>query len=309
MFGVDLSDDLIHALLFVDVQERLVRLTGGGWVRDEGDTIYASGADSVVVAVMVQAAKSKGWQSVRVWGSNAFVEEARRQFEAAGISVSLGEAPPPAAVQRPDDPNLRQRDELAARLAADFRRRRDEAETALQRLQQRAEMPEELRLAIKKEKALDEAWRAALGARTEACAARDAANLALEEADFLRRGKARRGAEAARQAVSDAQDALDEAVERHEAARDRVAYLKRKHAQAERNRLAANASAEAQARRSIAVATASLAELEAHPDLAWKGMEAVEQAVMRRLAKEAAEHEKARRLAEVEEQRSGLTGP
>ena len=60
LFGADLSPELVAALCYVDVRERLLKLTNGGWVRDEGDRMLASGADPQVVAMLVAAAQAKG---------------------------------------------------------------------------------------------------------------------------------------------------------------------------------------------------------------------------------------------------------
>ncbi len=69
MFGAELSQELISALYYVDVHARIVRLTGGGWVRDAGDRLYASDADPVVVALIVKPPKPKVGARVAVSGS------------------------------------------------------------------------------------------------------------------------------------------------------------------------------------------------------------------------------------------------
>ena len=62
-------------------------------MRDEGDWLLASGANPQVVALLVEAAKAKEWKAVRIWGDAEFVLEARKQFEAAGIPVTVADDP------------------------------------------------------------------------------------------------------------------------------------------------------------------------------------------------------------------------
>jgi hypothetical protein len=95
--GAAIPPEVAAALSYVDVAARVARLTTGGWIRDEGDTLYASSGDPAVVVVMVASMKAKGWRTVRLWGDTAFILEAKRQLAEAGIDVVDDEAPPRAA--------------------------------------------------------------------------------------------------------------------------------------------------------------------------------------------------------------------
>lgn len=277
LFGKPLSMETIAALHFLDLTERLASLRSGGWVRDAGDKLYASGADPAVVSLMVEAAKAKGWSSVILFGEPAFIAEATRQFEAAGIAVDAENAPPAAAV-------------MDAPAGADeiFRRRLAEADASLERL--RAPLPPTryLERAERAEAEADAAWRALLSPRDEARKRRDEAESALEKAGFLSRPRAKAAFDEAVAEHEKAREIFEEACEAHQKAKQRAAAERRRQKDREERHRAEVFDAEKRFQSARAFALACLASLEADRKLASASVEAIEEATRLRLAAEKA---------------------
>jgi hypothetical protein len=288
LFGADLSPALVGALHYVDVRERVIRLTSGGWVRDEGERLFASGADPIVIALMVEAAQAKGWASVRIWGSEAFLVEARKQFEAAGVSVTIGDAPPTAIAVPAEAPPPAPDPARAAEVVAEFRRRRAAAEASLADLRRPADSPNALVVAQAFEREADDGWRELFRLREKLRQARDVAKDELDKAGMFGRGAARRELEGAQERLTAAADALDAACNVHAAAKARAADLQRSHVRNERQRRAGLAMPERQAEAALALAIAC-ERAAAAPELAARGVAAVEDLCRERLAKEAAD--------------------
>jgi hypothetical protein len=287
LFGADLSPALVGVLHYVDVRERVVKLTSGGWVRDERETLFASGADPVVVAVLVEAAKSKGWTNVRLWGSEAFLAEARQQFEAAGFAVMIGDAPPTAIAapaEAPPAPNPGR----TAEVVAEFRRRRAAAEASLADLRRPADPPGRLVVAQAFEREADDGWRELFRLREKLRQARDVAKDELDKAGMFGRAATRRELEEAQARLTAAADDLDAACNVHAAAKARAADLQRSHVRNERQRRAGLAVQERQAEAALALAIAC-EHAAAEPELAARGEAAIEDLCRERLAKEAAD--------------------
>ena len=246
MFGADLSKELVTALYFVDVRKRVVRLTSGGWLRDEGDRLLASGADPTVVAVMVAAAQAKGWKAARIWGSAEFLAEARRQFEAAGIPVTIVEPPAPnlvAPVETPQ-PASSSTSEL---VQAELQRRREAAEARLAELRRPSEPPAWLRASRDKHLAANQAWDVAEAWYDEAKKARDACKKELAAAGLFGRGAARRRLEAAQAKFEPAQEAFSDARARLKDAKEGLVESQREFDRAEQSRRAKKATEERRA--------------------------------------------------------------
>ena len=286
LFGTELSPALVGALCYVDVRERLVELTGGGWVRDEGDRLLASGADPRVVALMVEAATAKGWKAVRIWGDPAFLAEARKQFEAAGIVVAVVEPPPPLHVERdgrsdvptPHDPEA---------IVADLRRARIEAERRLAWLSRPLEEPPSLRDARAEERDAEQTSRAALRRRDEASEACDVAERELAEAWLFKRGAARRHLEEAQAAYDRYESDLAARAQAHYVARFKAARLQQAFDKEQARRRADRASEIQRAQSDVALAVESETVARESPDLVRRGIDAVENVARARLQTQA----------------------
>lgn len=204
LFGRALSPETIAALHFVDLSQRRATLRGGGWVRDAGDRLYASSADTAVISLMVDAAKAKGWQSVTLFGTPEFIEEARRQFEAAGIPVEQKDAPPAMAAtpaKKIKDAETFFRDRLAA------------TEQRLAKIREPLTPAPILARAERAEAEADDARWAARRPHDEALKKRNTAQHDLEKAGLLGRAKAKR-------ALADAEAEYEKAKESYAAARE-----------------------------------------------------------------------------------------
>lgn len=294
LFGADLSPALVSALYYVDVQARLVKLTGGGWVRDAGDTMYASGAEPEVVSLLVEAAKAKGWQAVRVWGPPEFIEECRRQFEAAGIPVTVANEPPKIIAPGPSPVD-------AEDVIAQFRRRIEYADRQLEDIRKPGSSGD-VASADAAERTADAAWRAALEKREAAWLARKRAETVLDEAGIFARARARRALQDAKALFDSAAETLNDAVNSHEKLKSRLADLQKESKDRERRRRTKLGPEEqsAEARRQFALDC--LQTLEQQPNLAVQGVDAVERATEERLVNAAAE------VAERLRAESGLGG-
>jgi len=280
LFGADLSPALVAALCYIDVQERLVKLTNGGWVRDEGDRMLASSGDPQVVAMLVAAAQSKGWTAVKIWGDDDFVREARRQFEAAGIPVTVVDPPPDSKVEPAEPPPAR--DPLA--IVEDFRRRRAAAESRLAEIQSPAPPPAALVKARKAEDAADEEWRKLWRVRKTAKSDRDAAKTALEKVGLFGRGAARRRLAAAQLEFDAAHEAFRDASDRHDDAKAEADLLQKDFDRAESQRRVDLAIEECKAKAEVALALECEIVAAESAEIAVEGHEAVEAAARARLA-------------------------
>ena len=283
LFGADLSPTLVSTLFYVDVQARLVKLTGGGWVRDAGDKMYASGAEPEVVALLVEAAKAKGWQAVRVWGSPEFIAECRRQFEAAGIPVSVDETPP-RMIAPHDEPTRLPAPMRTEDIAAQLRRRIEYADRQLEDIRKPAPSGKDVVAAEAAERAADTAWRAALDKEEAARIAREQAERAAAQAGFFARARTRRAVQEAEALFESAEDAAKEAGATLRKLRLRLADIQKEAKNRDRRRRAKLEPEErnAEARRRFALEC--LQTLEQQPDLAADGVDAVERATEERLA-------------------------
>jgi len=280
LFGADLSPALISALCYIDVQERLIKLTNGGWVRDEGDRMLASGADPQVVAMLVAAARAKGWQSVNIWGDDNFLCEARRQFEAAGIPVTVIDPPPDCKVEPTEPPPAR----APAEIVAEFQRRRASAEGRLAKIRAPAAAPPSLVAARKAEKVASEACSELRRERIARKDERDAAEMAMESAGIFDRGAARRRLNAAQAEFEAAHEAFREAFNRHDDAKAAADQLQKDFDRAERRRRIDSAIEEhkAQADANFVLECERIAS--ESTEIAAEGREAVEAAARARLA-------------------------
>ncbi|MGO8739148.1 LPD7 domain-containing protein [Rhodoblastus sp.] len=286
LFGADLSPELVAALVYVDVRERLVKLTDGGWVRDEGDRMFASGGDPKVVALMVAAAQAKGWRAVRIWGDAEFLREARRQFEAAGIPVTVIAPPPDPIIERAEAPPAAPGHDLSE-VVAEFRRRRVAVEARLSEIRQPAEPSGALVAARDAEQAADAGWREAMHGRDAAKRARDEIASELEKAGLLSRGSLRRRLAAAQAEYEAAREKFRDACERHDDLKAKADDLQRDFDKAERRRRAARADEERKAQAEAAF----LAECERIAGqsavIANQGPDAIEAAARARLTSRA----------------------
>jgi len=283
LFGAELSPELVVALAYVDVQERVARLTAGGWVRDAGDRLYASGAHPDVVALMVEAARAKGWTSVRVWGPPEFIAEATRQFEAAGIPVTVTDAPPDASA-RPQAPSPAP--EAAADVLAELHRQAEAAEARLNELREPGDPPAELAEAqIAERKAIERRY-AEFKREANAADALAVAEAALDSATFFHRAATRRALAAATADHAAALAAFREAFDRHAEAKKRVAYFTAEFDRREQRRRGHFAGAVASAEASLAFARECERAASASPELAARGIAAVRVEVSARFARE-----------------------
>ena len=291
LFGADLSPELVAALCYVDVRERVLKLTNGGWVRDEGTKMLASGGDPQVVALLVAAAQAKGWKAVRIWGDAEFLREARRQFEAAGIPVTEI-APPPDSIIEPVEAPPAAPGHDPADVLAEFGRRRAEAEALLAEFRRPSDEPTWLQRARNKEHAADAAWRKATGAYDAAKRAKDEAEKNLAAVSLFGRGDARRRLAAAKAEFEALREAFDETRGRLKDARETAAEGQREFERSERQRRAKQAGEErrAQAEAIFAVECERVAtEL---PEIADQGVEAVADEARARLAARAAQRDR-----------------
>lgn len=277
LFGADLSPALVSALYYVDVQARLVKLTGGGWVRDAGNTMYASGAEAEVVSLLVEAAKAKGWQAVRVWGPPEFIAECRRQFEAAGMPVSLGEEPPQMIAPSREPTNSPTPVDVED-VIAQLRRRIEYADRQLEDIRKSGSSGDDVAAAEMEERSADTTWRDALKRREAARLSRKQAETTLAEAGYFARARARRALQDARASFDTASETLDDAVAAHEKLKSRLAATQTESKDRERRRRAKLEPEErsAEARRQFAIEC--LETIERQPALAAQGIDVVEKA-------------------------------
>ncbi|MCW2283161.1 type II secretory pathway pseudopilin PulG [Rhodoblastus acidophilus] len=282
LFGADLSPELIAALSYVDVRERLVKLTSGGWVRDQGDKMFASGADPRVVAIMVEAAKAKGWRGVRIWGDEAFLREARHQFESAGIAVEVVNPPQVSKIEPVEAPPVAPPD--TAEVLAQFRRWRANAEGRLADIRHPAAPSADLIAARTAEKETEDAWRHAVQREKAARQARNAARQDFEKAGFLSRKAARARLEAAQADLEALREALRDASGEHDDAKLQADNLQRDHDQAERQRRANRAGEERRAQAEVVFASECARIAAESLDIAVHGREAVEAEARAQLA-------------------------
>ncbi len=280
LFGADLSPAVVAAVCYVDVRERIVKITSGGWIRDEGDRILASGADPRVVAVLVEAVKGKNWKAVRIWGDEAFLREARRQFEAAGIPVTVIDPPPMSKVVPQPEP---------AEVVAVFRRRRDSAEASLDALCRPAKETAALVAARAAERETDDAWRKAFHRKEEARKASEGAESALQAAGLFGRRDARKRLLAAQERFKECDATFRAAVQAHEDALTKLRDQQDRYNRAESRRRALYADAERRARSDAEFAAECEKVAVEYPELARQGADAVEDTVRARLAPETAE--------------------
>ena len=278
LFGADLSPALVAALFYVDVQQRLIMLTRGGWVRDEGDRLLASGSDPKVVAMLVEAAKAKGWRAVEIWGDEDFLREARRQFEAVGIAVTIVGAPPHLGVMQTQMP----RHDIAEILAI-FRRRRATAETSLTNHTLPASPLVALVAAQNSEREATEAWRVAIDRRDLARLTCSKAKQAFERAGLLGRRAGRRSLMEADAQLEIAQEAVREAADIRDAAMALAKDIQYSRDKAERQRRAASAEAERRHRSEIAFYVECESVISQSPEVAAYGVEAIEAAARERI--------------------------
>ncbi|MBB4199938.1 hypothetical protein CCR94_10795 [Rhodoblastus sphagnicola] len=280
LFGADLSPALISALCYIDVQERLIKLTNGGWVRDEGDRILASGADQQVVAMLVAAAQAKGWSAVKIWGDEDFVREARRQFEAAGIPVTVIDPPPDCKVEPTEPPPAR----APAEIVAEFQRRRASAEARLAEIRSPMAPPPSLVAAREAEQLTNQACSDLRRERNARRHERDAAEAALESAGIFSRGAARRRLNVAQGEFEAAHDAFRDAFNRHAETKATVDQLQKDFDRAERRRRVDRAIDENKAQAEAVFALECEGVASESTEIAAKGREAVEAAARARLA-------------------------
>ena len=280
LFGAELSPNLIAALAYVDVQERLAKLTNGGWVRDEGDRLIASGADSTVVALLVETAKAKGWKFVRIWGAEDFIKEARCQFEAVGIPVIVVDPPPASMVQRADEA-ARQPD--ADAVIAELVQSRIDAEVRLARVIRPEPEPKSVIDARAKEREADAAWRMAIRRHDEARVALEEAECQMQDAGIFAKYGAKKRLAKAKEQFEICSERLRELLDAHKRAKvwldDRQAAYER----AEARRRADRVSWERRARADVEFAAACERVATESRGLALKGVRAVEQAAYERL--------------------------
>jgi hypothetical protein len=284
LFGAELSPELIGALCYVDVRERLVKLTNGGWVRDEGDRLLASGADPRVVAILVEAAKAKGWKSVCVWGDAAFVAEAQRQFAAAGIAVTVVEPPPPLQAERDEENDAVKHDPEA--IVAELRHARAEAEKRLAWLSKPLEEPASLKEARSEARAADQALQAAVRRRSGAAEACDEAERELAEAGFLwlfGRGATRRRLAEAEQRYNQCTDEATALQRAHDSAASKAFRMQQTFDKQKARRQVECASEIQRAQADVALAIECETVATESRDLARRGIDAVEAVARARL--------------------------
>jgi hypothetical protein len=291
MFGAELSQELVTALYFVDVRERVVRLTDGGWLRDEGDRLLVSGADPTVVAVMVAAAQAKGWKAVRIWGSAEFLAEARRQFEAAGIPVTIVEPPAPIMVAPVEMPHPAL-SPTSKKVQTELQRRREAAEARLAELRRPSEPPAWLRAARDKHLAANQASDVADAWYDEVKEARDVCKKELAAAGLFGRGAARRRLEAAQAKLEAAREASSRALEQLNDAKEGTVESQREFDRAERRRRAKHAVEERRAQAEAYFAMECERIAMARPELADQGFEAVADEARARLTARAARRDR-----------------
>jgi hypothetical protein len=282
--GVDLSPEVAAALLYVDVAERVARLIGGGWVRDAGETLYASSADPRVVALMVASAKAKGWTAVRVFGDAAFIAEATRQFGAAGIVVSTGDDPPPSVrIQAPagDTPPASR-----AQIEAIFSRRLEAEQARLERLASGPDELPNLNEAIEAERAEGEAYRQAKSAFEAARSELERAKTALAEASFFERRSLQKHRDVVAARFASARAERDARLAALNLAASGVSHLQQRRERDLRRFWERNGSAWDDAVRERDFARACIDTLEAAPELFNYGTEAIERATRARIDSE-----------------------
>jgi hypothetical protein len=279
--GAEIAPEVAATLLYVDVAQRLARLIGGGWVRDQGDIIYASGADPRVVALVVASAQAKGWKAVRIWGPPDYIAEATRQFEAAGIPVTVGEEPPSSAkVRTPEPPGKTSYDDVVAY----FERRRHVAQRKLNELAKEPPSPSGFDEGMAHEEAAQEARRIAQENTEETRKALAVAERELSGASIFLQRAARRTRDHAAEQFALAKKAFREADEKHQEASACAARL---HNRREldlrrwRERISDAWKREVSERD---FALDCLEAVEMNPQLAAGGIEAVERAAEARLA-------------------------
>jgi hypothetical protein len=260
-----------------------VQLTGGGWVRDAGDKLLASGAEPEVVGLLVEAAKAKGWQAVHVWGPPEFVAECRLQFEAAGIPVSVGEEPPKMIAPGRETSDS-QEPAKAEDIRAQFRRRLEYAERQLKDIRTSGSPGDDVSAAEAAERKADSAWLAAIEKRKGARLARKQAKTALDDAGFFARARARRAFQNAEALFNAATELLADTVADHEELKSRLTDTRKESKSRESRRRAQLEPEERSAEARLQFALECLQTLDEQPDLASQGADAVELATENRLA-------------------------
>ena len=85
----DLAPSIFKTLRWVDVDSRALTLKTGEQIRDKGDAVSLSKGSDDAIQVAIAMARSKGWESVRVTGSDDFQVRAALALTDAGIEPSL----------------------------------------------------------------------------------------------------------------------------------------------------------------------------------------------------------------------------
>jgi hypothetical protein len=85
----DLDPVILKTLKWVDVDSRSLTLRSGEQIQDKGTSVSLSNGSDEGIAAAVQIAKAKGWESVRVTGSDDFQLRSALALEKAGIQPNL----------------------------------------------------------------------------------------------------------------------------------------------------------------------------------------------------------------------------
>ena len=85
----DLDPAILKTLKWVDVDSRSLTLRSGEQIQDKGTSVSLSNGSDEGIAAAVQIAKAKGWESVRVTGSDDFQLRSALALEKAGIQPNL----------------------------------------------------------------------------------------------------------------------------------------------------------------------------------------------------------------------------
>lgn len=88
VFGMTLPDELLMSLRWIDRNSRTVRLADGAVVVDHGERISSSKTSAMAVQLMIAEARAKGWESIKLTGTDEFQRLAIAEAVRAGIAVS-----------------------------------------------------------------------------------------------------------------------------------------------------------------------------------------------------------------------------